>query len=359
MKIFTAQVVDNTDNKKTNLIECSIEIATDSNEKKMFTVPVVYTSPFHSNNGPENSTIKGAGFSAPIEVGDRVLVCLPENENRLYYMSTIVETRPHGNRESYSTEGDRLTSTGMSNAEGAALELTTEIGDSVTKMVAELRGHGGSGSVMITNNPEAEAVNIEAPGKESSIKLTGPFNFQSGGNKIQMDAKSNTVIRTRMGSTLIDTGLLGGMISLVNNAMFPNPLRITTPFAAFTGDIKIDSENNCIDIRSCTDPTTLPLQSPLGPGITLTAGTPGVPNPLAEIGLNSAGKVVIYAATGIDIVTPVGDINIQALTGCVNIKGAPAPPPLGGVNLQPTTPTTVEPLIPLMPLSFKRGTLPT
>ena len=358
MKIFTAQVVDNTDNNKQNVIKCSLEIATDSNEKKMLTVPVTYTSPFHSDNGTQNSTVRGAGFSAPIEVGDKVLVCLPENENRLYYMSTIVETRPHGNSDSYSTGGDRLTSVGMSTAEGAALALTTEIGD-VTKMIAELRGHGGSGSVSIVNNPDSEAIHLEAPGKESSIKLTGPFNFQNGGNKIQWDAKSNSILRTRQGSTLIDTGLFGGMISLVNNAMFLNPLRITTPFAPFTGDIKIDSENNCVDIRSCADATTLPLQSPLGPGITLTAGTPGVPNPLAEIGLNSAGKVVIYAATGIDIVTPVGDINIQALTGCVNIKGAPAPPPAGGVNLQPTTPTTVEPLIPLMPLSFKRGTLPT
>ena len=214
-------------------------------------MPVIYTTPAASP--------LGGGFVAPVEEGARILVCAPDNSSYLYYMGTIVEGSPDGNPNTFSV-GERLTSAGFITKEGQGIEMTTEISDSEFNAITRLKGHGGAGQVVINNHPGNESVTVQAQGMNTSIKATGFSNTKP--DQIEISAANSVTSRARKGANYINVGPQGGEIKIHNEGTPYSPLRLSNPMSVFNGDIRIESENNNVVIKSCTDPALVATESP-------------------------------------------------------------------------------------------------
>jgi len=310
MKVYKATVTEDVDPSRTGIIRVRIS---DIQAGEML-VPVRYTTP---TGGP-----LGGGFSAPIDEGSEILVCSPENEMALYYLATIPKAIK-GNPDTYQA-GGKMTSIGLTSKEGAGVTITHEISESDIKNITRLKGAGGSGEFVINNYPGNESVQMNAAGMNSNIKITGVYNNKP--DQIEISAANSVTSRARKGSNMVTVGPYGGELKLINEGTQANPLR-PLPIGLFNGDVKVTSENNQVVIESCTDPALIATDAAEGPGVIIKAGS--VPNPLAEVRLDSQGNVNIKSGLNINLEST-ANINIKAV-GQVNISGAQ-------VNLQPVVP---------------------
>lgn len=311
MRIFKAEVISDVDPKRSGVLRCKI----DGLQEGAIEVPVYYTTPA---GGP-----LGGGFSAPVDKGSIILACVPENEVAMYYMSTVTQGTPQGNPDTFIA-GERMTSTGLTTKEGAGLEATVEISESDIRNITRLKGSGGQGQVIINNHPGNESVTMQAQGMNTSIKATGFSNTKP--DQIEISAANSVTSRARKGSNYMNVGPFGGELKLINEGTQANPLR-PLPLGLFNGDVRIESENNNVVIKSCTDPVLVGTDPAEGAGVTIQAGS--VPNPTVEIRVDSQGFVNIKGALGIKMESG-ANIDLNAV-GQVNIKGAQ-------VNLQPLVP---------------------
>ena len=320
MKIYVGTVVSDVDETRQNILKVSIDQVTDERAE----VPVIYTTPAASP--------LGGGFVAPVEEGARILVCSPDNSSYLYYMGTIMEGSPDGNPNTFSV-GERLTSAGFITKEGQGVEMTTEISESEFHAITRLKGHGGAGQVIINNHPGNESVTMQAQGLNTSVKVNGASNTKP--DQIEISAANSVTSRSRKGSNYMNVGPFGGELKIINEGTQANPMR-PPPLGLFNGDVRIESENNNVVIKSCTDPVLVATDPAEGAGVTIQAGS--VPNPTVEIRVDSQGFVNIKGALGIRMESG-ANIDLNAV-GQVNIKGAQ-------VNLQPTS--TIAPMPPIPP----------
>ena len=321
MRIFKAEVISDVDPKRSAVMRCKIEGLQEGHVE----VPVYYTTPA---GGP-----LGGGFSAPVDKGSIILACVPENEVAMYYIGTITQGTPQGNPDTYIA-GERMTSLGLTTKEGAGVEATMEISESDIRNITRLKGAGGQGQVVINNHPGNESVTVQAQGMNTSIKATGFSNTKP--DQIEISAANSVTSRARKGTNYINVGPQGGEIKIHNEGTPYSPLRLSNPMSVFNGDIRIESENNNVVIKSCTDPALVATDSPLGGGISLQAGSIAKPlDPLVEIRVDSQGFVNIIGATGINMQATTGNIEISAPAGQVNIRSGL---PTNGVNLQPPQP---------------------
>lgn len=318
MKMYVGRVVNAVDPEYQGNMMVSIDNT--SVDGGIMLVSVSYVSPAA---GP-----MGGGFVAPVDEGSLVLITTADNESGYFYMGTILQEAPRGNPNVYSA-GQRITSTGLTSKEGAGLEVTTEINESGFRHDTRLKGAGGQGQMIINNHPGDESITLQAAGMNSKVRLTGAHNTSP--DKIEIEAKNSVISRSRVGSNMVNVGPKGGEIKILNEGSPFMPFR-TGPIQPFNGDIRIESENNNVIIKSCTEPALIGTDTPDGGGVTIQAGS--VPNALTEIRVDSQGMVYIVGALGIKMESG-ANIDINA-TGQVNIKGAQ-------VNLQPTTPITPIP----------------
>ena len=311
MKVFVGTVEEDLDPNHAGMVMARVDEVGGASTL----VPVVYSSPA---GGP-----LGGGISAPVERGSLILICAPENSDLLYYLSTIHHTTPRANPAVF-TAGDKMTSMGMTNKEGAGVTMDMEISDSDIQNITRLKGSGGQGQVIINNHPGNESVTMQAQGMNTSIKATGFSNTKP--DQIEISAANSVTSRARKGSNMVNVGPYGGELKLINEGTQANPLR-PAPLGLFNGDVRIESENNNVVIKSCTDAALVGTDPAEGAGVTIQAGS--VPNPTVEIRVDSQGFVNITGALGIRMESG-ANIDMNAV-GQVNIKGAQ-------VNLQPLVP---------------------
>lgn len=322
MKTYIGRVVNSIDPEYQGNMMVSINNT--SVEDGDMLVSVSYVSPAA---GPT-----GGGFIAPVDEGSLVLITTVDNDSGYYYMGTVMEGIPRGNPNVYSA-GQRITSTGLTSKEGAGLEVTTEISESSFRQDTRVKGAGGQGQMIINTHPGNESVTLQAAGMNSKVKLTGAHNTSP--DKIEIDANKSVISRSRSGSNTVNVGPKGGEIKIHNEGSPFMPFR-TGPMQPFNGDIRIESENNNVIIKSCAEPALIGTDTPDGGGVTIQAGT--VPNALTEIRVDSQGMVYIIGALGIKMESS-ANIDLNAV-GQVNIKGAQ-------VNLQPTP--AIAPMLPIPP----------
>lgn len=321
MKMFVGTVVDQIDTTKTGIIRVSVDGLMASTES----VPVLFTT---AAAGP-----LGGGIVAPVEKGSRVIIASSDNDDYFYYLGSVVTVTPKATDNAFS-KGDVLTSTGMTTREGAGLTMDVEIDENDHMVMTRLKGSGGQGQVVINNHPGNESVTMQAQGMNTSIKATGFSNTKP--DQIEINAANSVTSRARKGANYINVGPQGGEIKIHNEGTPYSPLRLSNPMSVFNGDIRIESENNNVVIKSCTDPTLVATDSPLGGGISLQAGSIAKPlDPLVEIRVDSQGFVNIIGATGINMEATTGNVEISAPAGQVNIRSGL---PTNGVNLQPPQP---------------------
>ena len=318
--MFLGQVMDDRDSERSGLISVKI----DGYGGKTTVVPVVYNS---LAGGP-----LGGGLSAPVERDSLVLVAAPDNSDYLFYMGTVQFAGPRANPATYKG-GDKMTSIGLTTKEGAGVTVDVEVSESDMQNITRLKGQGGAGQVTINNYPGNESVTLQAQGMNTSIKANGFSNTKP--DQIEISAANSVTSRARNGSNYINVGPKGGELKLHNEGTQANPLR-PAPLGLFNGDIRIESENNNVVIKSCTDPVLVGTDPAEGAGVTIQAGS--VPNPLVEIRVDSQGFVNIKGALGIRMESG-ANIDMTAV-GQVNIKGAQ-------VNLQPTP--LIAPMPPIPP----------
>ena len=311
MKMYVGRVVEDVDPSRSGVLYVHIDGWGDEET----TYPVIFTTPAA---GP-----LGGGLAAPVDKDALVLVGDADNSELLFYLGTIVTQRPRANPDAF-TAGEKMTSTGLTSKEGAGLTITHEISDSDIKNITRLKGSGGSGEFVINNFPGNESVQMNAAGMNSNIKINGVYNNKP--DQIEISAANSVTSRARKGSNMVTVGPYGGELKLINEGTQANPLR-PLPIGLFNGDVKVTSENNQVVIESCTDPALIATDAAEGPGVIIKAGS--VPNPLAEVRLDSQGNVNIKSGLNINLEST-ANINIKAV-GQVNISGAQ-------VNLQPVVP---------------------
>lgn len=257
MKLFVGQVVDDRDSSRSGILSVRI----DGFGGPDTVVPVFYAS---MAGGP-----MGGGVAAPVDRDSIILVGAPDNSDHLFYMGTIQYAGPRANPAVY-TAGDKMTSTGMTTKEGAGVTMDVEISETDIQNITRLKGSGGQGQVIINNHPGNESVTMQAQGMNTSIKATGFSNTKP--DQIEISAANSVTSRARKGSNYMNVGPYGGELKLINEGTQANPLR-PLPLGLFNGDVRIESENNNVVIKSCTDPVLVGTDPAEGAGVTIQAGS--------------------------------------------------------------------------------------
>lgn len=312
-------------------------------------IRVYYTTPYNPK--------AGGGFAAVPNPADVILVTKPSNSEEYFYLGTAVgynhggtvgQNNLTGNQRLYS-KGSRTTSVGLTNSRGSGLELIDEQDENDVERATRVVGSQGH-RLQLNDAPGYDKVLLSNDLGTSKLEITNQTYSQGkvSCDSVNMEAGKNLFIKSQGGmEVMVDS--MGGMFNLINysspiTSIFAAPLKIVSNaiggiFGAALGGL-IDLSPGEVNIRSLKNKVNIRSGVSIGDPVAYEGGFLGVfirtgmlpfstwigsiPTPLQPFGviqMRSDGKIEILAMTGIDLKTMAGNINIESVTGTVNIKG--------------------------------------
>ena len=312
-------------------------------------VQVTYTSFMNSMNP------KSGGATFFPQEGDYIIITTLENagETEYYYVSTIVsqdvdpETAlpnlPKGSA-SFATGNMQRRTMGITDHFGGSLEFVeeNEDGDSVSRRSFVALRNGSGSEMVMSRRPDTAGIVLQTADEETVIKMSDKTNSTAskGQSSIAMRAKTHFTTKATTGANTMEVGGEGTRLNLKNRARADLLDGLVTDITK--GDINIESLHNTVNLIAKgffpdDRPGIFLESSPLHKNSVIQLKAGGkiqliADDLTAQIGTNpDTGKIEIIATKGIDIYTAAGDINISA--------------PAGKVNLQPTSPPVVTPVL--------------
>ena len=286
-------------------------------------IDVIYTSPSYS-------TYEGGIFAPPSE-GSEILVAQQDDTATYYYISTIVgEPKLLGvlsipkvtdrvknlvnsiaGKQIYTDKGSPRAMY-FTDFKGAGLKISNYFSNSNEPINSKVQLRSVQGhKLVLSDNPDLDCVLLRNKDGDG-MTITANRNSVHSSNSIDIKSK-NTIRQTTDSGELRYTVLDGRDITLENQSTGVNA-DPTSPF----GNINLVASWK--DINIYTQGITNPISQ--------DAGRVLISTPEGVIQIKSGvGGITLYTAGNINLVSPAGDVNIQA-GGDINLEA------LGSVNIK-------------------------
>ena len=290
MNIEIAEVQDNTD-----IYELGTFFVTNKNAD--FPIMVHYVTPYLAG--------KNGGFIAIPEVGSRVLICKPDDEEGWYYMGSIMG---FGLGQALSDPANTLKDKGLNpdkkmykargvpqryvfkSPKGNCLILSDEYEPGYFNVKTELRTPSGK-SIKLIDSPQVDSIIIENEHGDK-IKLSSKSNDATAPRSLDLDCQGQINITTR-GSSLNLQVIDGKELNIVNTSTGSKRANANDPTP---GIINLISENNDINLTVKADTGSIFLDA---------QGQNG------HVVLKSKGDISIEGEKGVKITASNGNVDVQ------------------------------------------------
>lgn len=334
LKIFKGIVTSNTDSTESGVVSVSI-----NNSKTL--IKAVYTSPYFARYT--------TGIFAPPATGSHILVAYSEDEDKYYYISTIVEhpaiigaavkyttggiSPVINDALSYSPSGTPSIMT-FKDDTGAGLKITnyrTQNKPIANQTVLKsTQGH----KLILSDSPDKDCAILKNKDGDG-ITITANKNKVHSSNSIVIHSRNSHRCTVLNGDYIVRV-VDGRDLTLINESTGFNK-KYYDPEAALNanlasnpleqyGNINLVSRTNDINIYTGGDtPAVAATTAQLGGDVlisTLSTGSVIQINSNGDVKIfANVGKVSVQAFSGISLVSESGDIDIQAPSGNINMLG--------------------------------------